>query len=124
MLVGLEYSIKLPKSHMQWVFGLWEMDIERRSDSIPMFLHDCFCHKEAHRATNALQGCSNTHMRSGITLTSRAVTLNGQDACPMCWEGLACGPAIMLTCGHACHLACAKEHLKQVPVADLPKLHG
>ncbi len=53
-------------------------------------------------------------MRIGVTLTSRAVTLNGQDACPMCWEPLACGPAIMLTCGHACHLACAKEHLKQV----------
>ncbi|KAL0046570.1 hypothetical protein WJX82_004073 [Trebouxia sp. C0006] len=60
-----------------------------------------------------LHGCSNTHMHSGVTLTSRAVTLNGQDACPMCWEPLACGPAIILTCDHACHLACAKEHLKQ-----------
>ena len=37
----------------------------------------------------------------------------------MCWEPLACGPAIILTCDHACHLACAKEHLKQVPVAAL-----
>lgn len=87
----------------------------RRFDSKPTLFHDCCCHKMAHRATNALQGCSNTHMHSGVTLTSRAVTLNGQDACPMCWEPLACGPTIMLTCGHACHLACAKEHLKQVP---------
>ncbi|DBA68762.1 TPA: hypothetical protein ACH3X2_013379 [Trebouxia sp. C0005] len=59
------------------------------------------------------QGCSNAHMRTNVTLTSRAVTLNGQDACPICWEALTCGPAIMLICGHACHLACAKEHLKQ-----------
>ena len=103
--------------HMQRVFELWEMDNKQGSDSEPMLLHNCFFHKKAHRAINALQGCSNTHMHSGVAPTSRAVTLNGQDACPMCWEGLACGPAIMLTCGHACHLACAKEHLKQVPVA-------
>ena len=32
----------------------------------------------------------------------------------MCWEALASSPAIMLSCGHACHLACAKEQLKQV----------
>jgi len=76
-----------------------------------------YCHKwsypffTASRGGACMQGCSSVH---GSTLSTRAVTLHGEDACPMCWEPLASAPAIMLTCGHACHLACAKEHLKQV----------
>lgn len=114
MLLKLKFTTKLSKFYMQGAEDLGKMDDKQRFDSKPMLQHDCFCHKRAQRAINALQGCSNAHMRTNVTLTSRAVTLNGQDACPICWEALTCGPAIMLICGHACHLACAKEHLKQV----------
>ncbi|KAL3146116.1 hypothetical protein ABBQ38_015464 [Trebouxia sp. C0009 RCD-2024] len=57
------------------------------------------------------QGCL-TAVNSG-NACPRSVTLDGQDACPMCWEALACGPAIMLSCNHTCHLECAREHLRQ-----------
>ncbi|KAL3155665.1 hypothetical protein ABBQ32_012694 [Trebouxia sp. C0010 RCD-2024] len=58
-----------------------------------------------------LHGCL-TAVGSG-NACQRSVTLDGQDACPMCWEALACAPAIMLSCNHTCHLECAREHLRQ-----------
>lgn len=60
----------------------------------------------------SMQGCL-TAVGSG-NACQRSVTLDGQDACPMCWEALACAPAIMLSCNHTCHLECAREHLRQV----------
>ena len=61
-----------------------------------------------------LQGCRGPHLGRDASIGPQAAPLDGDDACPVCWEPLASAPAIQLTCNHVCHLACAQEKLKQV----------